>query len=176
VGVKKIEKDGHLKEHLYKFTSNKTGIVYHIQLDEYNHKIYFVKFYKGQHKTHPNKFRYILNTHDAYKIIRTSINVLLEILEKSPDSSFGFMGAASVNKVKKGGNKIEETLFNTQRFRIYEYITKNYFGHLSFTHSFEKNYSCYILINNTNNNKEEYINSVGIMLNELYPSLADINS
>jgi len=171
IGVKKINRDGHLNEHKYKF-KNRKGHVYIIQVDEYLHDIFFVKFYLGIHKTHPNKYKYLTKTNDAFRVIRTSINTLLELKDKNSNASFGFMGSPSVNK--KGDGK-EESLINTQRFRIYEYVTNNYFGNLSFTHSLDKNYSCYLLINNCNPDVKEYIARITEMFKSIYPSLDALN-
>lgn len=162
VGTNRINRDCHLIEHIYNF-KNKNGSIYSIQVDEYCHKIFFIKFFLRNQKTHPNKFSNILNTHDAFRVIRTSVNVLLHIREKQPDASFGFLGSPTIK-----GDK-HEGINNTKRYRVYEYITTGYFGHLNYTHSVIPEKSCYILVSSHCEDREAYLENVSQMMKRLYP-------
>lgn len=87
--------------------------IYIIQIEYYDYDVYILKFYLKNHRDSKNKFNLLSEDHDAQAVIRTVLDVAIDILEnENKDASFGFMGA---HKIK---NTFEEGKTNTQRFRI----------------------------------------------------------
>lgn len=161
LAINKIRRDCHLCEHIYKF-KNRYGNVYTVKVDEYCHTLFIIKFFLGIHKTHPHRFSYRLNTFDAPRIIRTSVDILLEILDKTPDASFGFIGSPDLENGDIG------SYIKTQRYRIYKFVSANYFGLDSFTHASNENKSSYLLINNKSGDALSYHSKVTDMFKNLY--------
>lgn len=164
VGYREFNQNCYLKLHKFKF-KNKFGQVYNTVVEEYCNKIYIIKFHLAIHKSHPNKYKYIVNNRDPFRVIRTSFDIALKILEDSPTASFGFIGCQSEKKPN------EKNQVNTQRFRIYKYITSNYFGYLGFTHSTSKEHSAYLLINNFHKDVAKFNSEAIDIFKNIYPTL-----
>jgi len=162
MAIKKIQTDCHLKEHTYKF-KNRYGSAYTVKVDEFCHTLFIIKFFLSNHKSYPHKFSYQLDTYDAPRVIRTSVDILLEIWQKEPDASFGFIGAPSIEKDGTFEDKIK-----TQRYRIYERLVANFFGEQHFSHAFNDQKSSYLLINNRCGDVASYHISVVDMFKKLY--------
>lgn len=104
-----------------------------------------VKFFDKRHRQSPNRFNLLLKydektpfvVADAPSIIRTGIQVMLNLLAKNPYLSFGFMGAALPG----------EDQANTKRFRIYQQIMYRHFSNNDFEHLMKAEKSLYLLIN-----------------------------
>src|SRR5690606_29310101 len=92
-------------------------------VEEYDHKIFVVKFFLKNHSSSKNKYNFVTNkgSASASKVIRTVINIILEVIKGNELASIGFLGSEKFSNK----NNIKEGKSNTQRFRIYKYITNN---------------------------------------------------
>lgn len=105
-------------------------------------------------------------------IIRTCVNIMLNIFAGNPGASFGFVGSNSVNKTRKG-NPIVEGMVNTQRFRVYQTLMYNFFGRDTFEHSENVKHSAYLLINRQNDPIDKFKSKAEEMFEQLYIQMAD---
>ncbi|MBF4472953.1 hypothetical protein [Flavobacterium sp. HJJ] len=87
-------------------------------------------------------------------LLNTITNICLDIYQKKPKASFGFMGAptskeSNPKKNKKNINP-DKTIKNTKRHRIYSLYVKRYFPPTKFNHTVYNESSCYLLNNQAN--------------------------
>jgi len=113
-----------IAEYVYQFRTNARRYI--ATVEEYRLNIFVVKFFPADKKNDPNRFQIVLNDFEFPSILRTCLNVMLEFLAKNPFASFGYLGANSVSK------NFEESKFETQRFRIYEYAINIFFDPKNF--------------------------------------------
>jgi hypothetical protein len=109
-----------------------------------------------------------MNDFEATRIIRTCINITLDILKTNPGSSFAFMGAAT-----KSTNK-NETKILTQRFRIYRRLMYNFFNKSEWIHFDDIDTSTYLLVPMNKPNRAEYTKAVIKMFADIYPDLDNV--
>jgi len=152
----------------YNFRSRKSLFI--VEVEEYQHHIFVLKYYQKKHKKHPKKFQILSDEYKAATVIGTCIRIMLSIYHKNNKASFGFIGANSFNP--ESGE--EEPINNTQRFRIYKYAMEELIGTESFTHGMEEDSSSYIMISNKCD--VHFIASEAKrMFTELYPSFSGRN-
>ena len=92
---------------------------------------------------------------------------MLDFFRENGYASFGFIGAHSVGKRRKGQTVTEEKA-NTQRFRIYQTIMFNFFGQETFEHARSVDQSAYLLINRLNEPIDAFKRDAERMFGELY--------
>lgn len=145
---KKVNPEPHI---LCKWIYNFKTLIrrYIIVVELYAGDIYIIKYYAACHSNSEHKFSFVFNDERPSYIIRTCIDVMLEFYKENPSASFGFIGASSINKIKKGKLTDNKTA-NTQRYRIYKTLMFNFFGKKTFAHSTDKKYSAYLMINRRN--------------------------
>lgn len=129
----------HVLEHKLIFSCKK-GNQYIVQVEQYPHHLYVIKFYLKQHRLSENKYSLLTNLHDPLQVIGTCIEILIYFYHKNPFASFAFIGANSLNEPVK----------NTRRFKIYRKIMENSFSPLIFNHSVYEEESAYLLLNKDN--------------------------
>jgi hypothetical protein len=160
----KANPDPHVhRRWVYTFRSDRR--LYMCLVELYNENIYVIKYHATQHKSSPNKYRIILNDEKPTRIMRTCINIMLDIYRSVPDASFGFIASHSLDK--KG---VEEEVRNNQRFRIYQQLMINTMDPEVFIHRRNKKYSAYLLINK-NRAPKLRITQVERRFAEIYPNL-----
>ena len=115
-------------------------------------------------------YNLLLKDEQPALIIRTCVNIMLQIFSVNPKASFGFIGSASVNKIRKG-KIVPEGKSNTQRFRIYQTLMFNFFGSETFEHSQSVELSAYLLINRLNDPIDVFKTKAEQMFKELYLNL-----
>lgn len=127
--------DDFLRVHTYKFHSEKE--LYLVRLEEYPFDVFAIKFYPKSFEDSPNKYRLLTNHGNPMPIIRTCINIMIDILNKFPGASLGFMGIEMEN----------EHIGNTKRYRIYRQLMENFFSPVNFSHHVYIPQSIYLLLN-----------------------------
>ena len=149
---------------IYTFRSAKSNLVYLVRVEHYKMDIYIIKFYLKSNRNSPYKYNLLTNTFEPRRIINTCINILMDIYQKHPDASFGFIGA----------NRIGESEANTKRYRIYKKIVTTYFTDIYFYHHYNTEKSAYILINKLKlKENPSLVGEIEQFFIDIYPSLED---
>lgn len=123
--------NGEKRSYFYKVRAN-TKKAYIIRVDEYEHKVFFIKFYPKQLEQSPNKYKHRFpNTSESLpRLVITCIHLAWEIKKKNPKAVFGFHGQwDEVDNSRKRKT--------SQRFDIYlkvvlSKITRETFKHVTF--------------------------------------------
>jgi hypothetical protein len=144
-------------------------------VEHYKEEVYIIKYHAACHSKSVHKYNLLFNDEKPAPIIRTCIDIMLDILRQSPNASFGFVGSPSKNK-KKLGRTFDEGKPYTQRFRIYERIMADYFGTLTFTHAVNKTNSAYLMINNQKAPIDEFKKYVENEFFRQYPQIGSQES
>ena len=163
---RKSNEYGVLNEHIYDFNSTKRRYI--VLVEEYDHLVFVPKFYPSAYRDSPNRFNIILNDFEAARIIRTCINITLDLLKANPEASFAFMGAST-----KSTNKTETKVL-TQRFIIYRKLMLNFFNKSLWMHFDDIDTSTYLLIPFNKIDKAEYTRKVIQMFVDIYPDLDNV--
>jgi hypothetical protein len=170
VDHKRIPGGGVLEFWLYTFISGRRR--YQVRVERYEGDIYVIKYYADCHSQSKNKYNLLLKDERPAPIIRTCVNIMLGIYTANPSASFGFIGAFSLNKERKG-KVVQEGKSNTQRFRVYQTLIYNFFGQDTFEHSENVEHSAYLLINRQNDPIGVFKERAEEMFKQLYLSLEE---
>lgn len=130
--------------------------------------MFAIKFYLKAHRHSPDKYNLLTEEGDAPGVIRTVIDIAVGIYRENTKASFGFIG------VTKKADKTESSTSNTQRFRIYRYIIKNFFGGETWAHYEAESQSAYLMFNKTQGS-EEAVDRIFRMFREVYDEFRDID-
>ncbi len=126
------------KKHRLSFRSH-TRDRYIVEVEEYDHDLYAIKYYLKAHELSPNKFKLLTGLNQPAPVIRTCINIMLYFIERrNPWASFIFIGAQL---------KVEDSQKNTKRFRVYKSVMENFFKPIDFDHYYKEENSIYIILN-----------------------------
>ncbi len=142
IQTKEIKKHS-VKEHKYSFKT-RLNQRYIVNVEEYKYQLFVIKFYLKNHEHSKQKYNLLTNDGDAFRVISTCVNVILEILTLNPEASFGFIGEQSLGEEKA----------NTKCFRIYKRVTENYFPPQKFEHAINTENSSYLILNKKNKTLE----------------------
>jgi hypothetical protein len=172
-----------LKEFIYKFETT-SGEKYLARIHQFKHHVYVVKFHLSKHKNLTYKYNFTLNRFSALitsKILRTLIDISLNILKKDEFASFAFVGVYKIPLESMHSNKIDvdaQTEFTqtecTQRFRIYTEIVERFLGSNTFIHNFAEKSNSYLLVNKRNPNSEELNQTIISMFTNIFQDLGDL--
>ncbi len=113
--------DLYIRKHIYRF-KGKNGIRYIVEAEEYIHHLFAIKFYANSHAHRPDKFEIKLGQHDMVGVVGTCLAIMANIAAELPNASFVAIGVASGNEAKTA----------TQRYRIYDLLFRNIFGHVNY--------------------------------------------
>lgn len=149
----------------YTFTTE-TGSDYLIEVEEYLHSIYVIKFCKKKLKNHPKRFNLLTSEHKMSKIVSTCIHLMLSILKKDDLASFGFLGS---NTIIFGG-RVEQKA-NTKRYRVYKYAVQNLIGEDFFSHHTDINNSTYLVLNKKHKDCNYVLEQANKMFDSIFPDL-----
>jgi len=155
--------DNYLRTHIYSFRTNNSR--YLIEVEQYLHEIFVIKFYRKQDKPRDCKFNILTNENNCTKIISTCIQVLITILQSHPNASFGFLGSHTID-----GDNVEPRE-NTKRFKVYKTAMENLIGDDIFIHSMDVVHSTYLMINKNNSPEDEFLIKAREMFEDLFPSM-----
>lgn len=133
-------------EHLTIYRFKTSNYVYLVEVECYPQNIYVLKFYQRIHKVNKEKFNLLTNEGRCSRIVGTCFSIFMDIYQKNPLASFGFIGSNTIDK--KTGNT--EPKSETKRFRIYRLAVISYFGEETFTHFENASNSIYLAISNKN--------------------------
>lgn len=123
--------------HLYEIVSPTTRAYYMVWVEEYEEHFYAIKFHLRRDKKNSNKYSVLTGFNEARPIIMSCMKLLVELANKIPDSSFGFIGAGMVG---------DDDLINTKRFRVYKKFTSTFISEDLFEHRFNVVKSTYLLL------------------------------
>ncbi len=129
------------------------GRRYIVDIHRYEHRVYVIKFHDKRHSSSDDRFNLVLNDFDAGRILKTVLEIALEILKKDESASFAFVGA-----YKK--DLETPTTAKSQRYRIYKRICEYFLGAKTFIHSYEERSNSYLLVNRKNTNPEDLSESI----------------
>jgi len=128
------------KEHKLTFSCKKNQR-YIVNVEEYLHDIYIIKFHLKSHSDSEDKYRILTHFNDAAKIISTCTEIMISFYKNNDKASFGFIGAQFVG---------DEDQSNTKRFRVYRRVMENLFSPVKFSHYSIPEKSAYLLLNKLN--------------------------
>lgn len=152
--------------HLFRFKIEKRIILVEVEYFK-AHPIALVKFYDKRDRSSANRFNVLTNRGNFQPILRTCLNIMLQLYHQNPYVSFGFTGAQTPKEQGKGQKG------NTIRFRLYRYAIQQLFSNTTFLHLTVESLSLYFLINRDYCENEPH--RQGEMLNlikKIYPSEA----
>lgn len=153
----------YIRLHIYTFKS-KHNIKYIVNVEEYEHSVYILKFHTKNASYSAKKYTMLTNKYDSRKIISTCINIGLEIYKENKLASFGFIGSPTIKEIKRN-KKLE----NTKRFKVYSNFATFFFSPDNFNHLTNKSFSSYLLINkNKLNDISDFSSIIISMFTEIY--------
>ncbi len=158
---------GVITESVYSFNSSKRRYI--VIVEEYDFNVFVPKFFPSAFRNSQFKYNIILNDFEASRIVRTCINITLQILKEHDDASFAFMGSYTVSGTKK------ESKILTQRFRIYRLLMYNFFSKENWVHLDDEVTSTYLLVPVSKTDIEGFVQKVIRMFTHVYPDLETIN-
>lgn len=126
--------------------------------------MYAIKFYLKSHKDSKKRYNLLVNDGDAFRVLSTCLNIIIDILEKQPFASFGFIGAPTSEEQAK---QIE---VNNKRFRVYRQIAQNRFSTKHFEHAMNSEKSTYIILNKQNK-ESKLLTKIETMFKQCYEGL-----
>ncbi len=126
--------------HLFRFRIGRRTILVEV---EYfiQHPVALVKFYDKTHRNSANRFNILTQKGKFQPILRTCLNIMLDLLKQNPYISFGFAGAETPKERKLGLKAV------TIRYRLYTYAIQQLFSNTTFIHFSVESCSHYFLIN-----------------------------
>lgn len=146
---------------IYRFFTRRR-LKYIIRLEVHEHNLYVLKYYASRDKKKDDKYSRLTNHNDAYRILRTCLEVMLITLRNDDYASFGFTASSSID-----GDKVEGKVAN-QRYRVYTELILRTIGPERFEHYSYKKVSSYLLINRKVGDINEYKSKVENNLLDLY--------
>ncbi len=169
-----------IREVIFRFKTD-SGINYIARIHEYGYRVYAIKFHLREHKNLKKKYNLILNHYftatNPSRVIRTIVNIAVDILSKDEMASFAFVGVFKVkpqtNKRNKNSKEHSETEL-TQRFRTYKKIVEYFFGSETFKHNYQEKSNSYLLVNKRNNNYMQLNDEVISLFINIFQDLGDL--
>ena len=149
--------------HNYTFKAGATPYI--AKVEEYPDNIFIIKFFRKQDRKRIDRYHVLTNEFKCTKIVSTCIRILISILEKNENASFGFLGANTINK------EYEELRGETKRFKIYKRAMENLVGENIFEHTMDTINSTYLMVNRRNQTTDDFIERAKEMFNEIFPAL-----
>lgn len=125
-----------LRVHTYKFMV--AGAPYIMRAEEYDWKLFAVKFYPKSFEDSPNRYNKLTNAGHASRIFSTCMRIMLDLYSREPKASIGFIGVTTESESQKS---------RTKRFRLYARLMEEFFSPLTFSHKRYARYSAYLLLN-----------------------------
>lgn len=139
--------EGHYpcKRHVYTF-NGRQGHCYLVQLEEYDFDLFALKFYlEFSDETEEHRYGQLTHLYEAAPVLRTCLNIMLQVYQERPLASFMFTGSPLPGQVEKK---------QTKRYRLYRKIMANFFSPVSFLHFINEDQSAYLLLNKEKHARE----------------------
>ena len=125
------------KIHRYTFL-NREGYSYTVLVDEFDDcHLFGIKYFRNDYYDTKEQYSIILNTYDYKNVIATILNIIVHIYKEQTFASFVFQGAACEGESEN----------NTQRFRVWLLLAKNFFPKTIFDFKDHINKSVVVLRN-----------------------------
>lgn len=154
---------------VYSFRSPVTRLRYTFLAEHHAGAIFAVKFHCHAHRLSERRYNIIVDKGDAFRIMRTVVEITLDILKEHPDASFGFVGSRSIDR-----DQNVEGISLTQRYRIYRWLATVLLGDRTFQHYEFDRVSAYLLVNRCHHDvdvmKERYMRK----FSEIYGGIHDV--
>lgn len=165
------DETAHQFTYVYKFYSPITRYFYILRAEYHVEDVFAVKFYCKKDRGSDYKYSKITNKGDIGNILITCAKVIQILLLTHPTSSFGFVGARTIDKLS---GKVEN-YNNNQRFRIYRELIAKKFGTRTFEHIEYPGISGYLLVNrNSGSDVATKEFAIKRMFSQNYDSLHDV--
>lgn len=133
------------KRHIYTF-NGRQGHCYLVQLEEYDHELFALKFYlEFSGETEEHRYGQLTHLYEAAPVLRTCLNIMLQVYRERPLASFMFTGSPLPGELDKK---------QTKRYRLYRRIMANFFSPVNFLHLVNEDQSLYLLLNKEKDAKE----------------------
>lgn len=113
---------------------------YIVHAEEYDFHTIIIKFHLKCHNKLENRYKKVVNLNEGVKVLRTCVDIMIDLYKENPYRSFGFVAAD-----RESEQNIKEP--NNQRFRVYRGIMARFFSPLKFVHLRETSNNIYLLIN-----------------------------
>src|SRR4051812_24503633 len=84
-------------EHLTIYRFRTDLYPYLIEVEQYKHNIYALKFYRRIHKGNKDRFNLMSNEGKCSRIIGTCFSIFFDIYSKNPLASFAFIGSNTID-------------------------------------------------------------------------------
>jgi hypothetical protein len=166
VGCKNLYTDpNYVVTHIYSFKTLRTRYV--VEVEEYLYSIFIIKFYRKRDSRHKNRYNVLTGEFRCSEIVSTCIRILIEILTRTPNASFGFLGSNTIT------DTYTENKSNTQRFNIYKTAMENLIGDNIFIHAMDTIHSTYLMANRANEPIDEFLLRAKKLFEAVYPELED---
>jgi hypothetical protein len=156
----------HIKTFIYRTYTSAGKYIIHIE--EYQHKVFVIKFYPALYKRYANKYRMISDDHVMQEVVGTSLQILLDFFNKNDGASCGFVATASLI------GAFSEFKSNNQRFRIYRQVMQNFFGHETFSHFVDNDNSAYLMVNRSTGDINSFVAEMQVKFSEMYPEMFNL--
>jgi len=169
-----------IQEIIFRFKTE-SNVHYIVRVHEYPHKVYALKFHLRAHKDLSTRYNLVLNHRftsvNPSRVIRTVINIMLDILTKDELASFAFVGVYKLKheqiKMNRNSKENQDTEL-TQRFRTYKRITEYFLGTQTFKHTFEAKSNAYLVVNKRHANYERMNEEIILMFKNLFRDLGEL--
>lgn len=152
------------------FFLKKNKLHYVVRAEYHKNDFFAIKFYAKKDKRSDKKYSNVTNKGDVANILITCAKSIPFLLHKFPNASFGFIGSRTLDNA----NKLEG-YYNNQRFKIYNYHIPQLIGSETFTHVSYVNASSYVLINNNQEDINDYKETVRLMIIDTYDDIMDLS-
>lgn len=123
----------------YSFRSSKSAHEYHVLVERYVEHLCSVKFFDTSATHGFGRFSKLSDTFEPRTIFRTVANIALDALNRDPQSSFCFVGAADDRDAPDGTQ--------TRRYRVYKAYIKRLGLEEQFESAFFDEHSLVVLVN-----------------------------
>ncbi len=168
VGVDKAHNKTYLKEIVtYSFKSNHN--YYLVEVEVYRYNVFIIKYFLKKHKHSSLKYNILTNENRCSKVVSTCIRIMLQIHDKNPLASYGFLGANTV----KSETGYSEPKRITKRFLVYRRAMYALFGTETFTHFMDLEHSAYLMISNQDDSVDNIKEKAKMMFEDIFPELAE---
>lgn len=136
--------------YIYSFKSTKTNKDYIVRIEDLDKNAFALKYFLKESAKNKNRYKILTKLNEPFQVFRTCIDIMIDFLKNNKKASFIVVGEASTNEEKT----------NTQRYRIYEYMFKNFFSVIHFEHYNLVKHSIYVLLNRENKESLQHIENL----------------
>jgi len=160
---------------IYKFQTKKKR-VYHVHIEEYENKVFVVKYHLKIHENRKDRFKIIINDGNANQVIGTVLAITLTIWRANNYSSFAFIGVYKISLPEYRHKRESPDTARTQRFTIYQRLVASSFGKEAFLHSADTERNAYIMVSTKNPDTLNFLQRIVDMFGSIYNDFTELSS